>query len=301
MQRRVACCVALGLVTALFVGGASAQDSDRKGPSEEESFELDRAAHGLFQAGSVAFEHGRYEDALQHFLRAYELSPRHLLLFNIASTYDRLRRDDEALATFKKYLSLVPEVSNRRAVEARIRLLERAIQRRDAEEEKRRAEEQQAEERAAQPPQQAAVAEPETVPEAAPEPEPEPVPVPKPEEEKAGLSPVYVGIGAALTVVGAGLSVWSGLNTLKARDQYEDFAGGFDEPSTEAAAASKELYDDGVSRQNRTNVLFIATGVLAVGTGVLAVFTDWSFLSGDTRTTAWADPQGGGLEVRHAF
>jgi Flp pilus assembly protein TadD len=61
----------------------------------------DKAARGLFEAGSVAFEEGRFEEALDHSTKAYELSPnRHLLLYNIGSSLDRLRRDKEALQTF---------------------------------------------------------------------------------------------------------------------------------------------------------------------------------------------------------
>jgi len=63
--------------------------------------------------------------ALKYFEEAYELSKRPELLYNIATTADRLRRDEAALSAYRQYLLELPEANNRGAVETRIATLER--------------------------------------------------------------------------------------------------------------------------------------------------------------------------------
>ncbi len=83
----------------------------------------DEEARQLFQAGRLAFSDGRFEDALSYFNRAYELSQRAQLLYNIGTAADRLRRNREALEAFELYLQKLPTAENRREVESRVRLL----------------------------------------------------------------------------------------------------------------------------------------------------------------------------------
>jgi len=107
----------LVLGVALATTGVHAQDL------------MDEEARALFQAGSTAFQDGRYEDALGHFRRAHELSRRPQLLYNIGLAADRLRRDAEALEAFEEYLRLVPDTDRQRDVEARVRVLRETAQR----------------------------------------------------------------------------------------------------------------------------------------------------------------------------
>lgn len=105
--------LALGLV---FVASlASAQPPPRDAQDAE--------ARGLFDAGNAAFEDGRFADALGYFQRAHELSGRPELLFNLAATLERLRRDAEAIAFYERYLAEIPTATNRRFVESRLALL----------------------------------------------------------------------------------------------------------------------------------------------------------------------------------
>lgn len=232
--------------------------------SEGDAAELDRAARSLFAAGKIAFDLGRYEEALEYLTQAYQLSQRPLLLFNIASTLDRLRRDAEALETFDRYLTEVPDAPNRPAVESRVRLLREAVERAKAEEAARQAAAQQEQAAAAADAQaQAGTAAP-----------PHEIVMVSEQTDGGGLSPVVFFVGAGLTVVSGVFATVSGLNTISARDQYEQYAQS-QEPSAEAQQYAKELYDDGVARQTRTNVLIGLTGALAVGTVVMAFLTDW--------------------------
>ena len=64
----------------------------------------DEEARVHFEAGRVAFSRGRYESALASFQEAYELSQRPALLYNIGTTFDRLRRDQEAIEAVERFL-----------------------------------------------------------------------------------------------------------------------------------------------------------------------------------------------------
>jgi len=87
----------------------------------------DEEAHGLFEAGSVAFRAGRFDAALDYFEQAYELSHRPELLFNIGQAHDRLRHDVEALDAFRRYRAALPNADGAEGLDARIAVLEAAL------------------------------------------------------------------------------------------------------------------------------------------------------------------------------
>jgi hypothetical protein len=77
------------------------------------------------------------------------------------------------------------------------------------------------------------------------------------------LSPYWVIGGAAATLVLAGATTWSGLDTDKAHDTY-------------VAAPTAQGWNDGRSKQQRTNVLLGATAAAAITTTLIAVvWTRW--------------------------
>ncbi len=85
----------------------------------------DDEARGLFLAGRAAFDGGRYEEAMGHFERAYELSRRPGLLYNIGHTAQLMGTRDRAIEAFEQYLELNPEGDRRETVEARLAVLRR--------------------------------------------------------------------------------------------------------------------------------------------------------------------------------
>lgn len=90
----------------------------------------DEEARGLFNAGEAAFSDARYEDALRYFRDAYRLSGRPGLLYNIGVAADRLRRDQEALEAFERFLAESPPGTRQRQdAEARVRVLREAVAR----------------------------------------------------------------------------------------------------------------------------------------------------------------------------
>lgn len=103
------------------------------------------------------------------------------------------------------------------------------------------------------------------------EPEPTPAsPTVVVEPARGGLPPAVFWAGAGLTVALGGVSIWSGIDTQS--------NPGPDRVRAECVGqgTSCPLYQDGLSRQRRTNALLIATGVTGVATAVIGLFaTDW--------------------------
>ena len=117
---------------ALSLGSPSARAQDvQAGVSPEADETLDEEARALFSAGNTAFDAGRFEDALGYFQRAYELSHRPVLLYNIGITADRLRRDDQALTAFEQFVAELPEHPHHAEVLARVRALRTAREARE--------------------------------------------------------------------------------------------------------------------------------------------------------------------------
>lgn len=87
----------------------------------------DEKARQLFAAGVAAYSEGHYENALENYRLAFELSDRPQLLFNIGIAAERLRRDQEAFDAFTSYLERLPEADNRSFVEERLAVLRHAL------------------------------------------------------------------------------------------------------------------------------------------------------------------------------
>jgi tetratricopeptide (TPR) repeat protein len=126
----------LGLAVAVLLSGAPVAVAQTETGTEPDAAH-DEEGRALFTAGRVAFDDGRFEDALGYFQRAYDLSHRPQLLYNIGAASDRLRRSQQAIDAFERYLAEVPDAGNRREVEARVRLLREDAVREEREREER--------------------------------------------------------------------------------------------------------------------------------------------------------------------
>jgi len=93
----------------------------------------DDEARLLFDAGQLAMEQGRYADALDYFERAYALSGRANMLFNIGTVAERLRRDERALEAYDAFVAAVPDSPMRVQAEARASILRTTLASRAAE------------------------------------------------------------------------------------------------------------------------------------------------------------------------
>lgn len=90
------------------------------------------AARQSFEAARNAYAQGDYEAALRDFQRSYDLSHRTMLLYNIGMALDRLRRDEEAIAAYEKYLAANTTADNRQVVEQRLAVLRAAVAKQQA-------------------------------------------------------------------------------------------------------------------------------------------------------------------------
>lgn len=139
---------------------------------------------------------------------------------------------------------------------------------------------------------------PEPPPEVSPEPEPprappapeviDPVTTPEPSASSGGgIHPAVFVTGAALTAIGAGVTIGFGVDTLKARDRY-------------VANPTREGYEDGLGRELRTNAFFFGTLAVGLATAILAFFTDWG--GGEQPSLAVGiGPAGGLVQLRLTF
>ncbi len=252
--------------TLVLVSPAAAQSGVQEPPTE-----LDGAARALFDAGKRAYDAGDYETALARFRAAFDLTQRPLLMYNVAQALDRLRRDEEAIAAYQRFIELDPNSEIRGTAEARVRNMQRAIDEQHAREAEAQARQNQAQSQ-------------EGSPHASP---------PRDDEGGGGLPPVVFISAAAVTAVFAGITIWSGLDTSSLNDDYL---------ATTTADDAKTALDDAESAQTRTNVLLGVTVGAAAVTGVLAVLTNWS---GDTEERPVASigisPDGAMATVRGAF
>jgi tetratricopeptide (TPR) repeat protein len=226
--------------------------------------QLDEAARLTFESAREAFVAGDYEVALARFRQAYQLSPRPGLLYNIAQTLDRLRRDEETVEALREYLRVAPEAQNRSEVEARIRVLERAL----------------AERRQAEPPPSTGTTTP-------------------PPSQGIGILHPGIFFGAAgATLVSAGLLIWSGLETLALNDAYlatRDF---------NAAAAALARAEDQQLLTNVFIGITAGLGVASVVLAILSdwnALTGGSGQSAAVRPLFQAGPNGAWLGLGASF
>ena len=94
--------------------------STTKQPTSQAKDEL---ARELYQRGDDKYGRGDYRGAARDFERAYELSGRPALLYNLGNVYEKLTRYDDALRSLRAYLPIAPD-ARKVEVEARIVKLE---------------------------------------------------------------------------------------------------------------------------------------------------------------------------------
>lgn len=151
--------VATWLAVAILIGGESvsfAQDASE--PSDDEPTDVEATpeaeapespdeaeARTRFELGQQLYERGEFEEALEQFRAAHELSGRPGLLYNIYLAHRDAGNAREAATALRAYLEAEPDTSSRAMLDRRLASLEEQVARED--EAARRARE--AEERAA--------------------------------------------------------------------------------------------------------------------------------------------------------
>lgn len=95
----------------------------------EDASSRDEEARAIYEAGVVAYNAGRFSEALRHFRGSYELSQRPALLYNIATAAERSRKDALALESYEAYLDAIPDTPLRERIETRISDLRSELER----------------------------------------------------------------------------------------------------------------------------------------------------------------------------
>lgn len=106
--------------------------SEAPAQTEAGRAQADADARAYFVAGDEFYASGRYEEAERAFAEAYRLSPRPLLLFNLANAQERSGRWERAVTSLRAYREHAPS-SEYPALDTRIAELQRRIDARAAE------------------------------------------------------------------------------------------------------------------------------------------------------------------------
>ncbi len=102
--------VATALAVACSLAGRGAFAQPAPTPTEEQVAE----GRVHFERGVALFDQGNHDGALIEFQRAWELSQRSSVLFNIAATCQALRRYGEAIAALERFLTDARDIRQRR-------------------------------------------------------------------------------------------------------------------------------------------------------------------------------------------
>jgi len=107
------------------------------------------------------------------------------------------------------------------------------------------------------------------------------------EEKPHGMTPIVFFSGVGLTAVLGGVTIWSGIDTTKnpGADALRSACNSAGQVNCQA------LYDEGNSRELRTNILIAATSVAGAATAVIGgFFTNWSGKKAPEADTARITP-----------
>lgn len=113
--------------------GESSEESSEEDTTEADPNSADARARRLFEEGEQHYTAGQFEEALEKFRQAYDLSGRAGLLYNVGLAAMNIGEDRQALEAFEAYLDGVENAPNRALVEGRITTLRRRIAAEDAE------------------------------------------------------------------------------------------------------------------------------------------------------------------------
>jgi hypothetical protein len=287
--RAPACVLALTLATLCATQAAWTRTAMALPPRTTTADDRRQAAKD-FAEGDRSFAQGDYQHAAEAYDRAYKRVPHHDVLWNEARAWHRARELARAANTYARYLREAPAGARDRnsaqkalgELSTRLALLEihaegltavvvdgqavdgqsvyvtpgdHVVEGRTGD---GKAVRQTPDVHAGDDVSVALVAPPE-----APAPAPAPVPAPPPPSSRTWSPLVVIGGGAATAVL-AGLTVWSGLDTLSAKNAFA-------QDPTRA-----DLLDSGRQKETRTNVLLAATAGVGVLTGVAAAFfVEW--------------------------
>lgn len=126
--RRVCCVLGLALSTvgAPALAEPSAGTPATQSPDTEHESPED-AAKALYEDGVFQFRKGRYDAAIDAFLKADQLQPSAALSYNIARAYDAAKAPSDSMYWYLDYLERAPDAPDRADIDVIIKEHERAL------------------------------------------------------------------------------------------------------------------------------------------------------------------------------
>jgi tetratricopeptide (TPR) repeat protein len=218
--------------------GKESLDRDESVVAAEEH----EAARGHFRVGGLLYDEGRFRDAAEEFRKAYALSGKPELLYNMYIAYRDAGLTEEAVESLRGYLDEAPEVAERRKLEVRLSAMEETLEASRAP----TAEETAAAEAAATPATPATDAEAEVEP------------------RRSTLPWILAGVGAGLIVTGS----VTGLMALSRTGDIEDACPNGVCPADYPLDRER----DRARRLALTTDVLLPVGAAALGVGVLLYF-----------------------------
>ncbi|MCA9639252.1 MAG: tetratricopeptide repeat protein [Polyangiaceae bacterium] len=250
----------------------------------------DELARRHFESGAAYLEESDYENALEAFDKAYELSKRPEIQINIATVYERMGRLKQAIGALDRYLELAPEGELRETVELRKANLQKRVD-------------------AGEGVEPAPKPQPEREPKAAAKPPP-PAPKPEPKTSKVpvqddGTTDAGPNVPAWILIGLGGLSAGGAVVTgLLAQSEYD----------TAKSDCSPTCTDDQLSTGRNmalTSTILTGVAVVGIGVGLTLLFTSSSSPQSASRVPAkpsafpqvfvGASTAGGAFDARWRF
>lgn len=237
------CSDRLALVAMAFAI-AAAPAAARAEPDEDARDAQAASYQEAVSRGYRLFENGQYETARAQFEKAYQIQPRPLLLFNIASTYRRENNHRTALAYYNKFLDVAPaDHPQRRQAEEAIELLREKLA---------------LEKRGDGDPEAGATG---------PDEDPEPPSGAADDTPRPGRGLMWTG--AAFGVIGLGGLGYAGWQAKRSSDASNELEGL--DPGSEWTDEQNQLYRDGQSAEKRAIIASIVGGAVVVTGATLLV------------------------------
>jgi len=119
-ENRLRCMVFLSFLSVAVLVGSSNAYALQAQPLDPEAARLIEKAH-------QAHDLGRFNEAIESYARAYQLTGEYALLFRLAEAYREAGRDADALRTFQTYVKRDPQGVHREMADREIKELEQKV------------------------------------------------------------------------------------------------------------------------------------------------------------------------------
>ncbi len=113
--------VLVGTLSMFNATEACADDDETPGTHDK------LTAPEYFERAKDHFKRGRYKDAAEDFLKAYEISPHPTVLANIGLSYDKAEQVPQAVKMYRQYMSEVGNLNEDQEIATRLAELEQKI------------------------------------------------------------------------------------------------------------------------------------------------------------------------------